>query len=62
MFGLQPTHWLIIAIVALLFFAPSRLPELVRALKKTASEFGTSLKEMTQEDDQEPPKSESSKK
>jgi sec-independent protein translocase protein TatA len=62
MFGLQPTHWLIIAIVALVFFVPSRLPELVRALKKTVSEFGGSLKEMTQDEDQEPPKSASSKK
>ena len=61
MFGLQPTHWLIIVIVALVFFVPSRLPELVRALKKTASEFGSSLKDMTQEDDQEPPKSASPK-
>lgn len=61
MFGLQPTHWLIIVIVALVFFVPSRLPELARALKKTFSEVGDSLKEITEDEDQEPPKSASSK-
>ena len=45
MFGLQPLHWLIIIVVAVLFFAPSRLPELVRSVKKMTSEFRGSLKE-----------------
>ncbi len=45
MFGLQPLHWLIIIFVAILFFAPGRLPELVRSLKKMAGEFRGSLKE-----------------
>lgn len=45
MFGLQPTHWLVILIVALLFFAPSRLPELVRAMRKSVTELRDSLKE-----------------
>ncbi len=46
MFGLQPTHWLIIIIVALLFFMPSRLPELGRALGKTIQEFKATAKEL----------------
>ena len=45
MFGLQPTHWLIIAVVALLFFAPRRLPELIRALGKTIREFRGAVRE-----------------
>ena len=49
MFGLQPAHWLIILIVALLLFAPSRLPELGRALRQTFAELRSSLKEITQD-------------
>ncbi len=45
MFGLQPTHWLIIAVVALLFFAPQRLPELVKSLGKTVKEFRAGVRE-----------------
>ncbi len=48
--GLQPLHWLIIIIVGLLLFAPSRLPELVRALKKSTKEFSASLKEAAQDE------------
>ena len=29
MFGLQPLHWLIIILVAIFLFMPSRLPQLV---------------------------------
>ncbi len=39
MFGLQPTHLVIILVVALLLIAPSRLPELGRAIRKTINEF-----------------------
>lgn len=45
MFGLQPIHLLIIVIVAVLLFAPGRLPEAVRSLGKTVREFRVGLKE-----------------
>jgi sec-independent protein translocase protein TatA len=45
MFGLQPIHLLIIVVVAILLFAPSRLPEAVRSLGKTVREFRVGLKE-----------------
>ncbi len=38
-FGLQPTHLILIAVVALLLFGPSRLPEIGRALGKSLREF-----------------------
>lgn len=47
-FGLQPTHLLIIAIVALIIFGPSRLPEIGRSLGKTLKEFQSATKEATQ--------------
>jgi TatA/E family protein of Tat protein translocase len=43
--GLQPTHILIIIVVAILFIAPSRLPELVRGIGKAFGEFKAGLKE-----------------
>jgi sec-independent protein translocase protein TatA len=48
MFGLQPTHLIIILIVALLIFGPSKLPEIGKALGKTIREFQTGIKEATQ--------------
>jgi sec-independent protein translocase protein TatA len=48
MFGLQPTHLVIILIVALLIFGPSRLPELGKAIGKTIKEFQSATKEATQ--------------
>ncbi len=56
MFGLQPTHWLIIAVVALLFFAPQRLPELMRALGKTVKEFRAGVRESDQPSQSTPSK------
>ncbi len=47
-FGLQPTHLIIIAVVALLIFGPSRLPEIGRAFGKTIKEFQSATKEATQ--------------
>lgn len=47
-FGLQPTHLIIIAIVALIIFGPSRLPEIGRALGKTLREFQSATKDATQ--------------
>lgn len=48
MFGLQPQDLLIIVIVALLIFGPSKLPEIGKALGKTIREFQTGIKEATQ--------------
>jgi sec-independent protein translocase protein TatA len=39
MFGLQPIHILAIAVVALLIFGPSRLPEISRAFGRSIREF-----------------------
>ena len=47
-FGLQPTHLIIILVVALLIFGPSRLPEIGKAVGKTIREFQTGMKEATQ--------------
>ncbi len=47
-FGLQPLHLLVILIVALLIFGPSRLPEIGRAFGKTIREFQSATKEATQ--------------
>jgi TatA/E family protein of Tat protein translocase len=45
MFGLQPLHWLIIILVGIFLFMPSRLPELVRAVKQMIREFRSATKE-----------------
>jgi TatA/E family protein of Tat protein translocase len=45
MFGLQPTHLIVIFIVVFLFFAPSRLPDLVRSTGKAIKEFRFAIKE-----------------
>jgi sec-independent protein translocase protein TatA len=50
MFGLQPIHWLVIIVVAVLLFAPSRLPEAVRSLGKTVREFRVGLKDADAKD------------
>ncbi len=47
-FGIQPIHIIIIAIVALLLFGPSRLPEMGRSLGKALNEFRRGTREMTQ--------------
>ncbi|CAG0947069.1 Sec-independent protein translocase protein TatAy [Anaerolineae bacterium] len=47
MFGLQPTHLILILVVALLIFGPSRLPEIGKALGQTMREFQNSTKEIT---------------
>jgi sec-independent protein translocase protein TatA len=47
-FGLQPTHLIIILVVALLIFGPSKLPEIGRAMGKTIREFQTGIKEASQ--------------
>jgi sec-independent protein translocase protein TatA len=62
MFGLQPTHLIIIVIVALIVFGPSRLPEIGRALGKTIREFQTATKEASQGFSEEVQKSAEPKK
>ena len=47
-FGLQPAHLLVILVVALLIFGPSRLPEIGKAMGKTIREFQSGIKEATQ--------------
>ncbi len=49
MFGLQPIHWLVIILIGILLFAPSKLPELIRALSKSVREFRASVKEQDTE-------------
>jgi sec-independent protein translocase protein TatA len=39
MFGLQPWHLIVILAAALVFFGPSRLPEVARSLGKSIREF-----------------------
>ena len=44
------THWYdlaILAVIALLFFGPKRLPEMGSAIGKTIKEFQKSMKEIT---------------
>lgn len=48
MFGLQPTHLILILIVALIIFGPQRLPEIGKALGKSINEFKSASKEMTE--------------
>ena len=37
--GLQPTHVLIVIIIAIILFAPTRLPQLTRGIAQMFSEF-----------------------
>ena len=48
MFGLQPTHLILILIVALIIFGPQRLPEIGKALGKSINEFKSASKEITE--------------
>ncbi len=45
-FGIQPIHIIIVAIVALLIFGPSRLPEIGRGVGRAITEFRRGAKEM----------------
>ena len=47
-FGIQPLHLIIIAVVALLIFGPSRLPEIGRGIGKALKEFQRGTKEMSE--------------
>jgi len=43
--GLQPLHWLVIAVVALIIFGPKRLPEIGRGLAKAFRELRSGVRE-----------------
>lgn len=47
-FGIQPIHLLVIALVALIIFGPSRLPEIGRGLGRALTEFRKGAREMTE--------------
>ncbi|MCL5950147.1 MAG: twin-arginine translocase TatA/TatE family subunit [Chloroflexi bacterium] len=44
-FGLQPTHLVLILVVALLIFGPARLPEIGRSTGKMLGEFRSTMRE-----------------
>ncbi len=46
MFGLQPIHLILILVIALVIFGPSRLPELGRSLGRSITEFKDATKEI----------------
>ncbi len=45
-FGLQPVHLIVVAVVALLIFGPSRLPEIGHGVGRAITEFRRGAKEM----------------
>ncbi len=47
-FGIQPTHLILILVVALLVFGPSRLPEIGRSFGSMMREFQSATKEASQ--------------
>jgi TatA/E family protein of Tat protein translocase len=50
MFGMQPMHWLIVALVVLLVYGPKRLPEMAKSLGEGLKEF---KKVLHQEDEKQ---------
>jgi sec-independent protein translocase protein TatA len=52
--GLGPIHIILIVIVALLLFGPSKLPELGKAFGKTLREFKNGTKDLMNDDDETP--------
>lgn len=49
MFGLQPIHIVLIALVAVVIFGPKKLPEFGKGLGKGIREFKQAGKEMKQD-------------
>ncbi len=45
MFGLQPTHIILILAVALIIFGPRRLPELGKGLGRAITEFKNGIRD-----------------
>ncbi|MBO9607854.1 MAG: twin-arginine translocase TatA/TatE family subunit [Paenibacillaceae bacterium] len=56
--GIGPTGIILIVLVALLLFGPSKLPELGRAFGRTLREFKSGAKEMMADDDEKQPRHE----
>jgi sec-independent protein translocase protein TatA len=52
--GIGLSGLILILIIALLVFGPSKLPELGRAFGKTLREFRNATKDLTSDDDDEP--------
>jgi sec-independent protein translocase protein TatA len=54
MFGgiFQPTHLLVILIIALIFFGPGKLPELGSSLGKSIKDFKRAMSEPEKESDE----------
>ncbi len=50
MSGIGPTGFILIVLVALLLFGPSKLPELGRAFGRTLREFKNGAKEIMDDD------------
>ncbi len=48
-FGVQPTHLILILVVALLIFGPARLPEIGRSFGKMLGEFRSAANDVTRE-------------
>jgi Sec-independent protein translocase protein TatA len=51
MIGLQPGHLVIIVLIALILFAPSRLPMFVRGTKKMISEIRAGMSDKSKNQD-----------
>ena len=47
-FGLQPIHIVVLVVVALIIFGPSKLPEMGRSLGKAITEFRRGTQEMAE--------------
>ena len=62
MFGLQPLHIILIVIIALLIFGPSRFGNLGRAFGKMFSEFRSAAKEPSEGTKQNSSKSSGAKR
>ena len=54
MFGLQPPHLILIAIIALLIFGPARFTDLGRAVGRSISEFRSAAKEESVDHESKP--------
>lgn len=60
--GIGTTEILVIAVVALVLFGPSKIPEFARQLGRAVNMFKKGLKEGMEDDDEAPAKKDSSHK